>query len=76
MALCGSFVPCDSATIGLVDRIFTRINSLETASISLSTFMIDLNQISSMMYHSTPSSLLIIDEFGKGTEVIYIFIFR
>ena len=53
MALCGSYIPADSAIIGIVDRIFTRVNSLESIAISLSTFMIDLNQVNSMLFHST-----------------------
>ena len=46
MAQIGSFVPADSAVIGLVDQIFTRIRTMESISVSLSTFMIDLNQVS------------------------------
>lgn len=46
LAHIGSFVPAESATIGLTDRIFTRIHTRETVSVSLSTFMIDLNQVS------------------------------
>ena len=46
LAHIGSFVPAESATIGLTDRIFTRIHTRETVSVGLSTFMIDLNQVS------------------------------
>lgn len=46
LAHIGSFVPTESATIGLTDRIFTRIHTRETVSVGLSTFMIDLNQVS------------------------------
>ncbi|PRP82029.1 mutS like protein [Planoprotostelium fungivorum] len=63
-----SFVPAESARVGLCDRIFTRISSRETVSLNMSTFMIDLIQIKTMMKHSTSRSLLIIDEFGKGTS--------
>ena len=45
MAQIGSFVPATSAKLGLVDRIFTRVSSLESVSIGLSTFMIDINQV-------------------------------
>ena len=47
LAHIGSFVPADSATVGITDRIFTRIHTRETVSVGLSTFMIDLNQVSS-----------------------------
>jgi DNA mismatch repair protein MSH5 len=68
MAHIGSFVPADSAVIGKVDRIFTRINSRESCTVPLSTFMIDLQQISFMLENCTRRSLLLIDEFGKGTS--------
>ena len=70
MAHLGSFVPCDNAIIGLVDRIFTRIHSRETVSLGQSTFMLDTRQISVMLRHSTERSLLLIDEYGKGTNSI------
>ncbi|CAG8717154.1 11818_t:CDS:10, partial [Dentiscutata erythropus] len=60
----GSFVPAESATIGLTDKIFTRIQTKETIQ---SAFMIDLQQISIALRNSTSRSLLIFDEFGKGT---------
>jgi DNA mismatch repair protein MSH5 len=68
MASCGIFVPAERATIGVVDRICTRLTTLETAALSLSTFMIDLNQVSNILYHATSSSLVLIDEFGRGTD--------
>jgi DNA mismatch repair protein MSH5 len=68
MAHIGSFVPAESAVIGKVDRIFTRINSRESCTVPLSTFMIDLQQISFMLENCTRKSLLVIDEFGKGTS--------
>ncbi|CAG8587142.1 7126_t:CDS:10, partial [Dentiscutata heterogama] len=64
MAHIGSFVPAESATIGLTDKIFTRIQTKETIQ---SAFMIDLQQISIAIRNSTSRSLLIFDEFGKGT---------
>ncbi|KAK9806091.1 hypothetical protein WJX72_001037 [[Myrmecia] bisecta] len=67
LAHIGSFVPAAEATIGLTDRIFTRIASQETLSVPQSTFMIDLSQMSTMLRHATGRSLCIIDEFGKGT---------
>jgi len=64
----GSFVPADGAIIGLCDRIFTRIHTRETVSLAESTFMIDCHQLSLMIQHSTQRSLLLVDEFGKGTN--------
>ncbi|RHZ76807.1 hypothetical protein Glove_192g13 [Diversispora epigaea] len=67
MAHIGSFVPAGSATIGLTDKIFTRVQTRETISKIQSAFMIDLQQISIGLRNSTSRSLLIFDEFGKGT---------
>ena len=68
MAHVGSFVPAERATIGLTDKILTRIATQETVSKVQSTFMIDLQQIALGMATATRRSLLIIDEFGKGTD--------
>lgn len=68
MAHVGSFVPADSATIGLTDKILSRVATRETVSHTQSAFMIDLQQISLALSLATRRSLLIIDEFGKGTE--------
>lgn len=68
MAHVGSFVPADSATIGLTDKIMTRIATRESVSRMQSAFMIDLQQASIALSLATRRSLLIIDEFGKGTE--------
>eukprot|EP00884_Botryococcus_braunii_P002998 jgi/Botrbrau1/1269/Bobra.0163s0057.3 len=67
MAHIGSFVPADSAVVGLTDRIFTRIGSHESNAIPQSTFALDLTQISKMIRLSTSRSLCLLDEFGKGT---------
>lgn len=67
LAHVGSFVPAEEARVGLVDRIFTRVASRETAAVPQSTFMIDLSQLAAMLRLATPRSLCIIDEFGKGT---------
>ncbi len=66
----GSFVPAESALIGLTDRIFTRIHSRETATLNQSSFMIDCLQLSLMLRYGTDRSLLVIDEFGKGTHPV------
>ncbi|KAK5110382.1 hypothetical protein LTR62_006090 [Meristemomyces frigidus] len=68
MAHIGSFVPAESACIGLTDKILTRISTRESVSRIQSAFMIDLQQISLALNLATRRSLLIIDEFGKGTE--------
>lgn len=68
MAHIGCFVPADAATIGLTDKILTRVATRETVSKSQSAFMIDLQQIALAMTLATNRSLVIIDEFGKGTE--------
>ncbi|XP_077063913.1 mutS protein homolog 5 [Siphateles boraxobius] len=70
MALIGSDVPAKEAEIGLVDGIFTRMHSCESVSVGLSTFMIDLNQMAHSLNHSTANSLVLVDEFGKGTNTV------
>ncbi|KAM4580390.1 mutS protein homolog 5 [Odontesthes bonariensis] len=70
MALIGSDVPAKEAEIGLVDGIFTRMQSRESVSVGLSTFMIDLNQMAQALNNSTGNSLVLIDEFGKGTNTV------
>lgn len=68
MAHVGCFVPADAATIGLTDKILTRIATRETVSKIQSAFVIDLQQIALAATLTTHRSLVIIDEFGKGTE--------
>ncbi|KFY67615.1 hypothetical protein V496_01506 [Pseudogymnoascus sp. VKM F-4515 (FW-2607)] len=68
MAHIGSFVPADSATIGLTDKILTRIATRESISRVQSAFMIDLQQIALATTLATRRSLIVIDEFGKGTN--------
>ena len=68
MAHVGCFVPADRATVGLTDKILTRISSRETVSRFQSAFMIDLQQVAFAMTLATHRSLVIIDEFGKGTD--------
>lgn len=69
MAHIGSFVPAAHAIIGLTDKILTRIQTRESASRIESAFVIDLQQIALSLRLATRRSLLIIDEFGKGTDV-------
>ncbi|KAH7818300.1 putative DNA mismatch repair protein MSH5 [Monocercomonoides exilis] len=70
LAHIGSFVPAKAATIGLVDHIFCRIVTTESVSTPLSSFMIDSMQMSTMMQNASRHSLLLIDEYGKGTNHI------
>ncbi|KAG9345248.1 hypothetical protein JZ751_009794, partial [Albula glossodonta] len=70
MALIGSDVPAKEAEIGLIDGIFTRMQSRESVSLGLSTFMIDLNQMAHALNNSAGNSLVLIDEFGKGTNTV------
>lgn len=65
LAHVGCFVPADEATVGLADRIITRIVSQERLVMQQSTFMIDLTQVATMLRRATSRSLVIIDEFGK-----------
>ncbi|KAJ7610685.1 DNA mismatch repair protein MutS [Mycena rosella] len=67
MAQIGCFVPAEAATLGVVDKIFTRISTRESVSKVQSAFMIDLNQVSLALRNSTARSLVLLDEFGKGT---------
>ncbi|KAF0974817.1 hypothetical protein FDP41_006291 [Naegleria fowleri] len=68
MAHIGSFTPASQdSVIGITDRIMTRIQSQDSISVNQSTFAIDLLQMKGMIDYSTPRSLLLIDEFGKGT---------
>jgi DNA mismatch repair protein MutS len=68
MAQIGSFVPADKAHIGLVDRIFTRIGAQDEISAGQSTFMVEMVETANLLNHATPSSLLILDEVGRGTS--------
>lgn len=68
MAHVGSYVPCDEAKICITDKILTRIATRGSVSRMQSTFMIDLQQISMALSLATSRSLLVIDEFGKGTD--------
>jgi len=68
MAQIGSFVPADAATIGLVDRIFTRIGASDELAAGQSTFMVEMVETANILNHATPHSLLILDEVGRGTS--------
>jgi DNA mismatch repair protein MutS len=68
LAQMGSFVPADEATIGLVDRIFTRIGAREDLAGGQSTFMVEMVEMAAILNNATPRSLLILDEIGRGTS--------
>ncbi len=68
LAQMGSFVPADAATIGIVDRIFTRIGAREDLAAGQSTFMVEMVETSNILNNATPRSLLILDEIGRGTS--------
>ncbi|MFC2010753.1 DNA mismatch repair protein MutS [Chloroflexota bacterium] len=68
LAQIGSFVPAASATIGLVDRIFTRIGSREDLVGGQSTFMVEMVETANILNNATPRSLIILDEIGRGTS--------
>ena len=68
LAQIGSFVPAESATIGLVDRIFTRIGAREDLVSGQSTFMLEMVETANILNNATPRSLLILDEIGRGTS--------
>jgi len=61
-------VPADSATIGLVDRIFTRVGLMDDLAAGRSTFMIEMTETANILNNATPKSLIILDEIGRGTS--------
>ncbi len=67
LAQMGSFVPADFAHIGLVDKLFTRIGASDDVSAGLSTFMVEMTEAAEIMRESTPQSLILLDEVGRGT---------
>jgi DNA mismatch repair protein MutS len=68
MAHMGSFVPAESAEIGVVDRIFTRVGASDDLARGQSTFMVEMNETSNIVNNATERSLVILDEIGRGTS--------
>jgi DNA mismatch repair protein MutS len=64
----GAFVPAKSATIGLVDRIFTRIGAMDFLSVGQSTFMVEMLETAAILHNATSKSLILLDEVGRGTS--------
>ena len=64
----GSFVPAQSAHIGIVDRVFTRIGASDDLSAGASTFMVEMTEVAQLLKNATKKSLLILDEIGRGTS--------
>ncbi|OFY65917.1 MAG: DNA mismatch repair protein MutS [Bacteroidetes bacterium RIFCSPLOWO2_02_FULL_36_8] len=68
LAQTGSFVPAESATIGLVDKIFTRVGASDNLSLGESTFMVEMNETASILNNVSNHSLVLLDEIGRGTS--------
>jgi len=68
LAQMGSFVPADSARIGLVDKIFTRVGASDNISMGESTFMVEMNETASILNNLSDRSLVLLDEIGRGTS--------
>jgi DNA mismatch repair protein MSH5 len=68
MAHIGSFVPADKATIAITDQILARISTVETCAVPQSSFQLEMTQMGTILRRATPFSLVLVDEFGKGTS--------
>ena len=68
LAHCGAFVPADSVSLSLVDRIFTRIGSSDDLASGLSTFMVEMTETANILHNASEKSLVLMDEVGRGTS--------
>ena len=68
MAQMGSFIPAKEASIGVVDRIFTRVGASDELTRGASTFMVEMNETANILNNATPRSLIVLDEIGRGTS--------
>jgi len=68
LAHIGSYVPAESAEIGPIDRIFTRIGAADDLASGRSTFMVEMTETANILHHATPNSLVLMDEIGRGTS--------
>src|SRR5205814_5945387 len=70
LAHAGSFVPAESAAIGVTDRIFTRVGADDALHAGQSTFMVEMTETATILNNATPRSLIILDEIGRGTSTL------
>ncbi|WP_214083982.1 DNA mismatch repair protein MutS [Methanoculleus sp.] len=70
MAQMGSFVPARHATVGLVDRVFTRVGAFDDLASGQSTFMVEMLELANILNNATPRSLIVLDEIGRGTSTL------